>query len=324
MASVNEKLREMFGITAETITIDERYLAMLGRLYDAGELRKQQIIETNIQHAIATDEMLKDLDKVLRAAQEAETGTGAARKTPDQYDALRAHRDLSERSYAAAVQYGDAYHAIMFLNEGLAVHYQRLRDNADAVAAWSEAWNYANESTQGYINQIAGATMNMFRGMENAITDFVMTGKSSFRDFANSVIADLIRIAVRASITAPLAGGMGSLFSWFGGATPGADTFENPWETLGGGRASGGPVSPGTVYPVGERGMEYFAPSVPGTIIPNIGKGNVTVNIRNEGGEKVMAKSSTASFDMSGTVIDIVLDGLNRNVHGLRTALGGA
>jgi len=160
--------------------------------------------------------------------------------------------------------------------------------------------------------------------MENAITDFVMTGKSSFRDFANSVIADLIRIAVRASITAPLAGGMGSLFSWFGGATPGADTFENPWETLGGGRASGGPVSPGTVYPVGERGMEYFAPSVPGTIIPNIGKGNVTVNIRNEGGEKVMAKSSTASFDMSGTVIDIVLDGLNRNVHGLRTALGGA
>ena len=166
--------------------------------------------------------------------------------------------------------------------------------------------------------------MNMFRGMENAITDFVMTGKESFRDFANSVIADLVRIAVRASITAPLAGFVGGMWPAFGGATPGSDMFENPWETLGGGRAAGGPVSAGNAYMVGERGPEYFVPAVSGTIVPSGGKGNVTVNIRNEGGEKVMAKSANASFDLSGTVIDIVLDGLNRNVHGLRTAIGGA
>jgi len=38
---------------------------------------------------------------------------------------------------------------------------------------------------------------------------------------------------------------------------------------LGPGKAGGGPVFPGTVYPVGERGVELFAPKVPGVIIPN-------------------------------------------------------
>lgn len=323
MAEVNGKLREMFNITAETITIDERYLKMLGQLLDEGEKRKAQITETNIQHRIATDDMLKDLDKLLRANQEAETGTERARKTPDEYEALRSHRDLVERSYQAAVQYGDAYHAIMMLNDGLAIHYQRMRDNIDAVSLWSEAWNYANESTQGYINQIGAVAMNMFRGMENAITDFVMTGKDNFRDFANSVISDLVRIAVQASITAPLARGLGLVWPGFGGATPEWGSYENPWDVVGGGKALGGPVAAGNAYMVGENGPEYFVPAVSGSILPNGGKGNVTVNVHNNTGQQVSAKSSS-KFDMNGAIIDIVLDGINRNVHGLRTALGGA
>jgi hypothetical protein len=92
-----------------------------------------------------------------------------------------------------------------------------------------------------------------------------------------------------------------------------------------GARAGGGPVSGGSPYMVGERGPELFVPTGSGTIVPNGGgKTNLTVNIRNEGGEKVQAKSASASFDLQGTVIDIVLDGLSRNVHGLRTAMGGA
>jgi hypothetical protein len=88
--------------------------------------------------------------------------------------------------------------------------------------------------------------------------------------------------------------------------------------------ASGGPVFGGSSYLVGERGPELFVPSSSGSIILNGGgKGNVTVNIKNESGQPVAARASS-SFDLSGTVIDIVLDGLNRNVRGLRTALGGA
>jgi phage-related minor tail protein len=38
---------------------------------------------------------------------------------------------------------------------------------------------------------------------------------------------------------------------------------------FGGARASGGPVSAGKVFAVGERGPELFIPSVPGVIMPN-------------------------------------------------------
>jgi hypothetical protein len=35
-------------------------------------------------------------------------------------------------------------------------------------------------------------------------------------------------------------------------------------------------------------------------------------------------RTARASFDPQGWVIDVVLDGINRNVRGIRTALGGA
>ena len=49
---------------------------------------------------------------------------------------------------------------------------------------------------------------------------------------------------------------------------------------IGFGHAAGGPVEPGTIYPVGEQGPEFFAPGMSGTIIPNGagGNGNTTVN----------------------------------------------
>ena len=70
-----------------------------------------------------------------------------------------------------------------------------------------------------------------------------------------------------------------------------------------------------------------FPPPPPfGTIPPEVlGTNNsVTVNIRNQSGEPVEAKTARASFDPQGWVIDVVLDGINRNVRGIRTALGGA
>lgn len=41
----------------------------------------------------------------------------------------------------------------------------------------------------------------MFDGMTDALGDFVTTGKANFRSFATSVISDLSRMALKASIT---------------------------------------------------------------------------------------------------------------------------
>jgi len=45
-----------------------------------------------------------------------------------------------------------------------------------------------------------------FKKMEDALTDFVMTGKFKFKEFARSVIADITRIAIRQAIIAPIVG----------------------------------------------------------------------------------------------------------------------
>lgn len=81
---------------------------------------------------------------------------------------------------------------------------------------------------------------------------------------AVEAVADAIRSVIE------LAGRVGGRIS---GAIGGA---------FGGGRASGGPVSRGTSYLVGEEGPEMFTPSSSGAIIPHgrmTGGGGITVNI---------------------------------------------
>lgn len=66
---------------------------------------------------------------------------------------------------------------------------------------------------------------NAFSNLEDVLVDFVMTGKASFSDLVNSMIADIVRLAIQQSITAPLASALASgMSSIFGGAT-GSDGY---------------------------------------------------------------------------------------------------
>jgi hypothetical protein len=114
--------------------------------------------------------------------------------------------------------------------------------------------------------KVSGVVIKSFKKMEDSLVEFAMTGKLKFKDLANSIIKDLIRIAIQQSITGPLAGGFGSLFGGGGKVA---------------GRASGGPVTGGRPYIVGERGSELFVPKMSGKIIPNnqLGGGNTVVNV---------------------------------------------
>jgi lambda family phage tail tape measure protein len=52
---------------------------------------------------------------------------------------------------------------------------------------------------------------NAFKGMEDALVEFVTTGKLDFKSLADSIIADLVRIQIRQSITQPLANALDRL-----------------------------------------------------------------------------------------------------------------
>lgn len=95
---------------------------------------------------------------------------------------------------------------------------------------------------------------SVMSNMDSAIDSFVKTGKFAFKDFARSVIQDLIAIQMKAQAIALI--NMGLKAMGFGGLSlPG--------------KAAGGPVSGGTPYIVGERGPELFVPSGSGAIVPN-------------------------------------------------------
>ncbi len=60
------------------------------------------------------------------------------------------------------------------------------------------------DSAFKFAEQAEQAVVNAFKGMEDALVKFVMTGKLNFSDLARSIIADLTRMLVRAAIVKPL------------------------------------------------------------------------------------------------------------------------
>lgn len=119
--------------------------------------------------------------------------------------------------------------------------------------------------------QMQNASVNWANSTSNAITDFIMTGKFNFKDFANSIIRDLIRIQVQKQIAGIISGVA------TGAATGSSDPYS--YQAFSGGRAAGGPVSAGSTYMVGEKGPEMFTPARSGYIVPNdkMGGSNVTI-----------------------------------------------
>ena len=61
--------------------------------------------------------------------------------------------------------------------------------------------------------QTQGVVTNAFKGMEDALVSFVMSGKANFKDFANSVISDIARIVLRKALIEPIAGAISGIFT---------------------------------------------------------------------------------------------------------------
>ena len=68
-------------------------------------------------------------------------------------------------------------------------------------------------SIKDVTKQIQDATVNAFKNMEDALVNFVTTGKLNFSDFARSLLADMTRIIIRQKIMTPLLKGVNNLFN---------------------------------------------------------------------------------------------------------------
>ncbi|MEO5341099.1 MAG: phage tail length tape measure family protein [Magnetococcus sp. MYC-9] len=88
------------------------------------------------------------------------------------------------------------------------------RDMLDASKAWKDG---ASRAVLAYADDAGNAARqaerffgNAFRGMEDALVQFATTGKLQFAGFVQSVLSDLVRMQIQASITLPLFKGLNS------------------------------------------------------------------------------------------------------------------
>jgi lambda family phage tail tape measure protein/TP901 family phage tail tape measure protein len=110
----------------------------------------------------------------------------------------------------------------------------QLAKDRKAEADWTVGARRALEEYGRSANNVAKSMGDVFtkafKGMEDALVKFVKTGELDFDSLANSIIDDLVRIAVQQNITGPLAQGlsgfMSGLFSG-GGSSNGAAGYSS-------------------------------------------------------------------------------------------------
>jgi|SaaInlV_130m_DNA_3_1039695.scaffolds.fasta_scaffold00035_43 hypothetical protein len=173
--------------------------------------------------------------------------------------------------------------------EGTKDALDKVKDASKSDDGWSllpdfnfgEFGNELGKLTQGFDNlerQAAKFTTKFIDDISVGLTNALMTGKASFKDFAKSVIAGLIQMIIKMQLLKAIT----AIFPGIAPASPGSVsidrsslglqslntqgfTFSEPTKFA----AAGGTVKGGQSVIVGEHGKEMFRPNTAGRIIPN-------------------------------------------------------
>lgn len=186
------------------------------------------------------------------------------------------------------------------------------------------------DDSQNKFAQAGEFVSRSFRGMEDALVNFVKTGKLDFKSLADSIIADLARIAIKQTILGPIAkaimGGIGGGVNM--GTATGADLdlfFNAKGNAFANARGlsaySGTIVDKPTIFPfakggavgvMGEAGKEAILPLRRGSDgklgVEASGGGGVAVTLINQGGQQLQATAQDRGRGPDGQqLIEIVL-----------------
>jgi hypothetical protein len=120
------------------------------------------------------------------------------------------------------------------------------------------------QGVQASVEEVKEAGRDIFAPIESSFESLLFSGAKA-RDMFAGLLEDIGKLILRQQLLSPFADFLGASFG-------GGDTSKIGIGTLFGkllGRASGGPVTGGTPYIVGERGPELFVPGASGAIVPN-------------------------------------------------------
>ena len=163
------------------------------------------------------------------------------------------------------------------LEKLLALHQQYV-PQINAAALEQQRFNEALQFTQPVVDGV-------FQSL-TAVADGTKTAQQAFADFLNNIANMLADVAMQ-MIATYVAIGIARSFAGVPAQKSGTDkhladlsgAMKQYSFDFGGGMASGGRVSGGTSYLVGENGPELFTPGASGTITPNSALGGATINV---------------------------------------------
>mgnify|MGYP001185166474 CR=1 FL=1 len=139
---------------------------------------------------------------------------------------------------------------------------------------------------------MADVVIKGVKGMEDALVDFVTTGKLNFKDLANSIIKDMARMAIQQSFTKPFGNFLGGLFKNADG-----NAFVNGKVKK---YAYGGIVNRPTLFPMANGGVGLMGEAgSPEAILP----------LRRGANGKLGVQSSAGS--VSNVVVNVDASGSN-------------
>lgn len=166
---------------------------------------------------------------------------------------------------------------------------------------FEESTDKMKDAGKGLFDDLQSAIEGWGKSSADAITQFVTGTQDSFEKMANSIIQDLLRMAIYRTITQPLFGALGGMFGGGGGyASPFADggimTSDGPMPLRR--YARGGVANSPQLAMFGEGAMpEAYVPLPDGRSIPVTmqgGGGDVVVNVNVESGSTTVQSQDGA------------------------------
>jgi lambda family phage tail tape measure protein len=245
-------------------------------------------IDRQVQQQQGLDEILRGINQQINQITEQRPEFALSGFSTLQRQLLKIEDDARKAAQTAAEQFAQAFGEVGPLNEAdfaqgldaIIQAYKHLVTVQQEAAkeqysiqrsftfGWREALTRFAEDASDRAKEAKTYFDTFVSGFESAIVRFVQTGKLSFKDLVNSLIADFARIQARRMLFNFLgASGLGSLF----GGSAGASVLGLP------GFARGGSLPLNQIGIVGENGPELI--SGPATITPMEKMNNQPVNI---------------------------------------------
>lgn len=278
------------------------------------ELRPKESVKTEVMPTVSVDAEAykKNIEDIKRKILELKTPYEQAMAKADEWrkNALK-NLDASSADYEKyKEQVGKVYEdMVKKANETALNSSKNLEDG------FKRGFISLKKEVDDFASLAENAVKNTFNNMENVLVKFVTEGKVSFSDFANSILSDLARIAIRQSVTQPLFNGLSSYLGFataHTGGIVGSDTLRTTYASTAvfsdAPRFHSGGIVGDEVPIIAKRGEGVFTKEQMKALGDNGSHVSVNVNVINNASSEIKATVQKSDQGNGKFNLDVMIE----------------